>query len=123
MVYAYSISDDEFYTGTKETSDALRYSLGTRVHNPKGSYRLACAGEDLIANVLVEPRLSCEDEITIAFSQKMEKFAKIVFGNVVAVVGDSSNLSALGWPEVDVKKGQYFWIHEIPLSANYVKEE
>lgn len=124
MVYAYSLSDESKYVDTNRIDPSPRLPVGTCLRNDKGAYHYGCAGEDLSPRVLVESDLSEEDKCTLAFSQKMEKFADIVYGRVVAVIGDPrAKPGVLGWPEVQVKKGYYFWIREIPLGSTLVPEE
>ena len=125
MVFAYSISDDKNYCDITRVDLNPRLPLGTRLVKEDASvYHYARAGEDLQPEVFVEPGLSDEDRFTLAFSRKMEKFADIVYGKVVATVGDPRDKPGiLGWPVVEVKKGYYFWIREIPLGAKLVKED
>ena len=124
MVFAYSIRDEARNIDTKRIDSSPRLPVGTRLGNDQGFYRYACAGEDLSAGVFVEPGLTEEDRVTLAFSQKMERFADIVFGKVVASTGDPRDKPGiLGWPEVDVKKAYYFWIREVPIGATLVPEE
>lgn len=109
MVFAYSVSGEHGYIDTKRLDSSPRVPIGTRLVNQVGEFSYACAGEDIGARMPVEPGLS----VTLAFSRKTEKFADIVYGKVIAVIGDPTTHSGiLGWPEVDVKKGQYFWIHQ-----------
>ena len=118
MVFAYSVEDKDKYIDPKRLDSSPRCPFGTCLRNDEGEFRYAKAGEDIGARVLVEPGLSEEDKVTLAFSRKMEKFADIVYGKVATVIGDPTTHSGiLGWPEVDVKKGQCFWIHEVPLGA------
>lgn len=124
MVYAYSLGDESKYVDTDRTDPSPRLPVGTCLRNDKGAYRYGCAGEDLSPHVLVEPDLSEEDKCTLAFSRKMEKFADIVYGRIIAVIGDPrTKPGVLGWPEVEVKKGYYFWIREVPLGSTLVPEE
>ena len=124
MVFAYSISDDKNYCDVTRVDLNPRLRVGTRlVKEDFIGYHYARAGEDLQTKVLVEPGLSDEDRFTLAFSNKMEKFADIVYGKVVAVIGDPRDKPGiLGWPVVEVKKGYYFWIREVPLGATLVEE-
>ncbi len=124
MVYAYSISDDKNYCDVTQVELNPRLPVGTRLVKEDSSvYRYARAGEDLQPWVFVEPSLSEEARFTLAFSKKMEKFADIVYGKVVATVGDPRDKPGiLGWPVVEVKKGYYFWIREVPIGATLVKE-
>lgn len=119
MVYAYSISDDKDYCDVTRVDLEPRAPVGTALVKEGGApYRYACAGEDLQPKVFVKPGLSEGDRFTLAFSRKMEKFADILYGKVIATVGDLiDNPGVLGWPIVEVKKGYYFWIQEIPLGA------
>jgi len=125
LVYAYSISDDKNYCDVTRVDLEPRVPVGTSLVQEGGSpYRYACAGEDLQPMVLVKPGLSEEDRFTLAFSHKMEKFANIVFGKVIATVGDlKDNPGVLGWPVVEVKKGCYFWLREIPMGAILAEEK
>jgi len=125
MVFAYSISDDKNYCDVTQVDLNPRLPVGTRlVKEDFGVYHYARAGEDLPQEVFVEPGLSDEDRFTLAFSQKMEKFADIVYGKVKAIIGDPRGKPGLlGWAVVEVKKGYYFWIREIPLGATLVKED
>lgn len=123
MVYAYVIGDEHKRINTKRLDSYKRCPVGTSLRNDEGEFRYACAGEDIGKHVLVEPGLAEEDEITLAFSRRMELFADIVFGKVIAARGNPKNRPGiLGWPEVDVKKGQYFWIHEIPPGSTLMSE-
>lgn len=119
MVYAYSISDDKNYCDVARVDLEPRIPVGTALVKEGGvRYHYAGAGEDLQPEVLVKPGLSEEDRFTLAFSRKMEKFADILYGKVIAIVGDlKDNPGVLGWPIVEVKKGCYFWIREVPLGA------
>ncbi|MBA7645462.1 hypothetical protein ES703_53220 [subsurface metagenome] len=84
-------------------------------------YRYARAGEDLQPEVLVEPGLPDEDRFILASSRR---FADTLYGKVVATVGDPTDKSGiLGWPVVEVKKGYYFWVREMPVGAKFIKEE
>ena len=125
MVFAHSISDDKDYCDVTQVELNPRLPVGTRLVKADFSvYHYARAGEDLQPEVFVEPGLSDEDRLTLAFSRKMEKFADIVYGKVVATVGDPRDKPGiLGWPVVEVKKGYYFWIREVPLGATLVKED
>lgn len=125
MVYAYSISDDKDYCDVARVDLKPRILVGTALVKEGGDrYRYACAGEDLQPEVFVKPGLSEEDRFTLAFSREMEKFADIIFGKVIATVGDlKDNPGVLGWPIVEVKKGCYFWIREIPVGATLVEEK
>lgn len=124
MVYAYSISDDKNYCDVTRVDLKPRIPVGTALQKEGGDrYRYACAGEDLQPEVFVKPGLSEEDRCTLAFSRKMEKFADIVFGKVIAAVGDLKDNPVLGWPIVEVKKDCYFWIREAPVGATLVEEK
>ncbi|GAI84071.1 unnamed protein product [marine sediment metagenome] len=125
MVFAYSISDDKNYCDVTRVDLDPRLPVGTAlVKEDSSRYSYARAGEDLQPRVLVEPGLSDEDRFTLAFSREMEKFADIVYGKVVATVGDPRDKpGVLGWSVVEVKKGYYFWIREVPIGATLVKEE
>ena len=124
MVFAYSVEDKFKYIDIKRVDSVLRCPHGTSLRNDEGEFRYATAGEDIDTHVLVEPGLTEEDKVTLAFSRKMEKFADIVYGKVIAVIGDPATHSGvLGWPEVDVKKRQHFWIHKVPVGATLVPEE
>ena len=125
MVFAYSISDDKDYCDVTQVDLNPRLPVGTRLVKQDFSvYHYARAGEDLQPEVFVEPGLSDEDRFTLAFSRKMEKFADIVYGKVVATVGDPTDKPGiLGWPVVEVKKGYYFWVREIPIGASLIKED
>ena len=125
MVIGYSISDEHNYCDIARWDLKPRCPVGTRlVKEDSTVYHYARAGEDLQPGVFVEPGLSEEDRFTLAFSRKVEKFADIVYGKVIAAVADiSKKPGILGWPVVEVKKGAYFWIREVPLGATLVKEE
>jgi hypothetical protein len=120
MVLGYSISDEKNYCDIARVGLNPILPVGTRlVKEDSTVYHYACAGEDLQPGVFVEPGLSEEDRYTLAFSRKIEKFADIVFGKVIAAVGDiREKPGILGWPVVEVKKGYYFWIREVPLTIN-----
>jgi hypothetical protein len=122
---AYSISDVKSYIDITQVDLKPRMPVGTRlVKEDCQAYRYACAGEDLQKGVFIEPGLSVEDTLTLAFSQKIEKFADIVYGKVKATIGDPEDKTGiLGWPVVAVKKGHYFWIQEMPIGATLVKGE
>ena len=125
MVYAYSISDDKNYCDVTRVDLKPRILIATRLVKEDFSvYHYARAGEDLPKGVFVEPGLTEEDRFTLAFSQKMDLFADIVYGKVVATIGDPRGKpGVLGWPVVEVKKGYYFWLREIPVGAELIKEE
>jgi hypothetical protein len=120
----HSISDDEDYCDVTRVDLEPRVPVGTVLVKEGGDrYHYGGAGEDLQPEVFVQPGLSEEDRFTLAFSRKMEKFADIIYGKVIAVVGDPrDNSGVLGWPIVEVKKGCYFWIREIPMGATLVEE-
>jgi len=124
MVYAYTVEDKGKNIDTIQVNFSPACPLGTTLINDIGQHRYACAGEDLGAEVFVEPSLTEEDRLAIAFSQRMEKFADIIFGKVVAAIGDPrKHPGLLGWSEARVKKGQFFWIRSIPIGATLVPEE
>lgn len=125
LVYAYTIADDKNYCDVTRVDLKPRIAVGTALVKEGGDrYHYACAGEDLQPEVFVKPGLTEEDRFTLAFSRKMEKFADIVYGKVIATVGDlKDNPGVLGWPIVEVKKGYYFWIREIPVGATLVEEK
>ena len=125
MVFAYSISDDKNYCDVTRVDLNPRLSVGTRLVKEDFSvYHYARAGEDLQKEVLVEPGLSDEDRATLAFSLKMENFADIVYGKVMAAIGDPRGKTGiLGWPVVEVKKSYYFWLREMPIGARLIKKD
>lgn len=124
MVYAYTVEDKGKNVDTKRVDSSPRCPLGTALINDTGKYHYACAGEDIGIGVFVEPGLTEEDRVVIAFSQEMEKFASIIYGKVVATIGDPRERPGLlGWSEAKVEKGQFFWIRRIPIGAILVPEE
>lgn len=108
----YGTTDKGQDINTKQPEASCGFSPGTRLVNNEGSYRYACAGEDLKANVLVGPGLSEEDRLVLATPQGIEKASSAIYGGVVTVLEDRLEDVVTGWPEVDVKKGLWFWIHE-----------
>ena len=123
MVYAYIVEDKDQHIDTKRVDSSPRCPLATALTNNTGEYSYACAGEDISKEVFVEPGFTEEDKLILAFSQKMEKFADIVYGKVVAIVGDPREKPGLlGWSEATVKKGQFFWIRKVPMGAVLVPE-
>jgi len=49
--------------------------------------------------------------------------AELVYGDVRAKRKmDRQGRGVLGWPEVNVPKGYYFWLHEVPPGAEFFKE-
>ena len=101
-----------------------RANLGTRlVKENFNVYRYGRAGEDLQPEVFVEPDISEEDRATLVSG--MERSSDIIFGNVVASIGDPNNRpSILGYPLVAVKKGYYFWIRTWePQTPEFIEEK
>lgn len=126
MVFAHSISDDKNYCDVTQVDLNPRLPVGTRLEKADFSvYHYARAGEDLQPEVFVEPGLS--DAGTGAGGQDfvlatLKKFADIIYGKVVATIGDPRDKPGiLGWSVVEVKKGYYFWIREVPIRAALVK--
>jgi len=124
VVFAYSIRDDKNYSNVTQVDLSRKFPFGTALVKSDGSrYHYASAAEDLQPGALVEPGLSDEDRFTLAFSRKMEEFADIVYGKVVATVGDPGDKPGiLGCPVVQVKKGYCFWIREVPAGATLENE-
>ena len=124
MVFANIVEDKGKNINTKRVDSSPICPLGTALINDTGKYSYACAGEDINIGVFVEPLLTEEDSKVIAFSQEMEKFANIIYGKVIATIGDPREKPGLfGWSEAKVKKGQFFWIRRIPIGAILVPEE
>jgi len=83
------------------------------------SYRYACAGEDLKAGTMVEASLAGRvlNGQGIPVGQELKD---LIYGDVKAARQvDKHGITPpyfvarlLGWPTVDVKKGQLFWIQE-----------
>jgi len=87
------------------------------------SYRYACAGEKLKAGTMVEASLAGRvlNGQGIPVGQELND---LIYGDVKAARQvDKHGTGLLGWPTVNVKKGQLFWIQEPPMGAEFEKEE
>jgi len=87
------------------------------------SYRYACAGEDLKAGTMLEASLAGRvlngQGITVG-----KELNDLIYGDVKAAHQvDKHGTRLLGWPTVNVKKGQLFWIQEPPMGAEFEEEE
>ena len=107
----------------KKVTSHKKYSLGTRYQTGRYNCRYACAGEDLKANTLVEAGLSARLVLGEPLPQGQE-ISDLTYGDVKAVPEvNKHTFGILGWPMVDVRKYQYFWLSEMPLGAELKKEE
>ena len=123
MVFTNTVEDKGKNVDTRRVDSSRRCPLGTALINDTGEYNYACAGEDINIGVFVEPGLTEDDRVVIAFSRKMEKFADIIYGKVIATIGDPRKKPGLlGWSEANVKKGQFFWVRRIPIGTILVPE-
>lgn len=105
-----------------EVDNVLRWKLGTSLQNEFGNWRYGLAGEDLKKGTLVEADLAGRIAPP-AEPSTMDNISELIYGNVKAAKEvDQYGQNVLGWPEVFVKKGRYFWIHEPPPGAEFQKE-
>ena len=108
--------DPNRVTGHKELD------FGTIHRTGLCSYRYACAGEDLKAGTMLEASLAGRvlngQGITVG-----KELNELIYGDVKAAPQvDKHGIRLLGWPTVNVKKGQLFWIQEPPMGAEFKKE-
>jgi hypothetical protein len=94
-----------------ETSEILEWELGTYLREGLEVWRYACAGEDLPALALLEPdlagRIISEDDMPDA-----KEFNKLLYGNVKVIPFSGTPPDwFLGYPDVKVRRGRFFWIH------------
>ena len=97
--------------------------FGTIHRTGPWSYRYACAGEKLKAGTMVEASLAGRvlNGQGIPVGQELND---LIYGDVKAARQvDKHGTGLLGWPTVDVKKDQLFWLQEPPMGAEFEKEE
>jgi len=99
------------------------FNIGSRFQPGPYNYRYACAGEELKAGTMVETSLAAR----VLSGQGMtmgKELIELIYGDVKAAHQvDKHGTGLLGWPTVNVKRGQCFWIQEPPMGAEFEKEK
>jgi len=99
-----------------------KYDLGTRLVKVAGTFRYACAGEDLKQGTMVEASLAGRvlngQGVTVG-----KELNELIYGDVKAAREvNKYGTSVLGWPLVNVTKGHFCWLQEPPMGAEFKKE-
>lgn len=98
-----ALEEERVYSYRKEP-------LGTRLVKNTRTLRFACAGEYLNKGTLVEANLA--GRVISGQAVQSQELNDLLYGDVKAAPKYWRITEVLGWPLVDVKKGQFCWLQE-----------
>ncbi|KKK76154.1 hypothetical protein LCGC14_2866530 [marine sediment metagenome] len=103
----------------KRISQTKLYMIGSVFQIGPVRYLYGRAGEDLQKGMLVESDLAGRLVLGEPLPEGKE-INELIYGDLKAAHKvDKYGKGILGWPQVDVKKYQYFWLEEPPLGTRF----
>jgi len=103
--------------------------IGTRLRTMGRCFRYASAGEDLKKGTLVgiDPEVIAELQLKypnlLPRDNPLELRSDVLYCNLKHTTNvDESGTYVVGWPLVNVKRGELFWAEEVPPGSKFVEE-